>query len=123
VAGYTERDVAELRAFVKARSAARQQELAERKARALAVARHIAEMLRERYGCRVWLFGSLAGDGSFAEHSDLDLALAGLPEDADFWKLYGEVLLLAAPFDVDLVLLESVSPGMREHVLPRGVEL
>ncbi len=46
--GYTEWDVAELRAFVKARSAARQQELAERKTRALAVARHIAEMLRER---------------------------------------------------------------------------
>ena len=123
MAGYTERDVAELRAFLKARTAARQQELAERKARALAAARHIAEMLRERYGCRVWLFGSLAGNGTFIEHSDIDLALAGLPEDVDFWKLYAEVLRLAEPVGVDLVLLEVVSPEMREHILTRGVEL
>ncbi|MGQ9531233.1 MAG: nucleotidyltransferase family protein [Desulfotomaculales bacterium] len=123
MAGYTERDIAELRAFLRANDTARQRELAERKARALAVARHIAEMLRERYGCRVWLFGSLVGDGGFVEHPNVDLALAGLPEDVDFWKLYAEVLRLAEPVSVDLVLLEAVSPEKREHILTRGVEL
>ncbi|SHE84016.1 Predicted nucleotidyltransferase [Desulfofundulus australicus DSM 11792] len=120
---YSEHDAAELRSrFLKLRRQ-RERELAERKKAALAAAKRAAGVVRRHGGCRVWLFGSLAGGGRFDEHSDIDLAVAGLPREADFWRLYADVLAAAEPFSVDLVLMEAAGPELRENIRRHGVEI
>ncbi|MGB9661645.1 MAG: nucleotidyltransferase family protein [Moorellaceae bacterium] len=114
--GYSAKEVAELKAFLKKKREKREHELARRKAAALAAARRAAEVIH-RYGLRpVWLFGSLAGEGTFGEHSDIDLAIDKLPPQIDFWRLYSEVLAAAQPFNVDLVVLDAATPELKENV-------
>lgn len=120
---YTQRDLAELRLGILRRRAERRHSLIARKEAALVAAERAANLIRQRYNCRVWLFGSLAGAGKFDEHSDIDLAVESLPTQADFWRLYADVLAEATPFDVDLVILETASPKLREAVRRWGVEL
>lgn len=120
---YSEQDLAEMRAGLLKRREQRKKELAQRKELALAAAKRAAGVVRRHGGCRVWLFGSLVGGGRFDEHSDIDLAVAGLPREADFWRLYADVLAAAEPFSVDLVLMESAGPELRENIRRHGVEI
>jgi predicted nucleotidyltransferase len=79
----------------------------------------IAGELVKQYGVnRVYLFGSLV-QGDFVWDSDIDLAVEGLPEEL-FLKAYGLAEELATPVKVDLVLLETASPGLRECILREG---
>lgn len=115
--------MAELRAYLLKRRKEREQELAKRKEAALAAAQRAAGVVY-RYGpCRVWLFGSLAGDGTFGEHSDIDLAVEGLPPKIDFWRLYSEILATARPFDVDLIALDSAPPELKESIHRLSAEI
>lgn len=120
---YTEHDAAELRSHLLKLRRQRERELAERKKAALAAAQRAAEAIRRHHCCRVWLFGSLARGGRFDEHSDIDLAVEGLPREVDFWRLYAEVLAAAEPFSVDLVPVESARPELRENIYQYGIEL
>lgn len=120
---YSEHDAAELRSRLLKLRRQRERELAERKKAALAAARRAAEVIRRHHCCRAWLFGSLARGGRFDEHSDIDLAVEGLPREADFWRLYANVLAAAEPFSVDLVLMESARAELRENIRRYGVEL
>lgn len=67
---------------------------------------------------RVYLFGSLA-QGLFDLESDIDLAVEGMPEE-EYLKAYGIAENIAAPFKVDLVLLESARASLKECVLKEG---
>ena len=79
----------------------------------------IADLLVEKYDVsRVWLFGSLL-HGNFHFHSDIDLAVEGIPEE-NYLKAYGIVEDVAAPLRVDLVLLENALPSLRECILKEG---
>ncbi|MCL6448315.1 MAG: nucleotidyltransferase domain-containing protein [Armatimonadetes bacterium] len=94
-----------------------------RKARqARAKAGEIARQLACRYGAKkIYLFGSLA-TGEFDQDSDIDLAVAGLPEEHHL-KAYGLAEGVAQPFPVDLVLLESAVDSLKERVNKEGVVL
>ncbi|WP_207707578.1 nucleotidyltransferase family protein [Desulfofundulus thermobenzoicus] len=120
---YSEQDLAEMRAGLLKRREQRKKELAQRKELALAAAKRAAGVVRRYGGCQVWLFGSLAGGGRFDEHSDIDLAVAGLPREVDFWRLYADVLAAAEPFSVDLVFMEAAGPELRENIRRHGVEI
>lgn len=89
-----------------------------------------ARALRERWSMvqRVWLFGSVQEPGSFQRHSDLDLAVEGLPADA-----HGEALgvvegivdqALAAAGEsgiaIDVVRSEDLPPHWRERLHQRA---
>jgi predicted nucleotidyltransferase len=76
----------------------------------------------------VWLFGSAQEPGSFQRHSDLDLAVEGLPADAQ-----GEALgvvegivdgALAAAGEggiaIDVVRSEDLPPHWRERLRQRA---
>jgi predicted nucleotidyltransferase len=65
----------------------------------------------------------LARNGAFNEHSDIDLALEGLPVATNFWSLYADALALVEPFNLDLVLLESASPELQRKIRQEGVEI
>lgn len=84
--------IAELRAGIKRRQQLKKQAFARRKEQAREKARQAADLIRSRGGRRVFLFGSLARGKSFWEHSDIDLAVSGLPREVNFWQLYADVL-------------------------------
>jgi predicted nucleotidyltransferase len=88
------------------------------KAEALAAAQCYIAMLKERFGARrVIVFGSAAGQASWYEDSDLDLAVEGIrPEE--FFKASSAVgALMPSGLQVDLVDLGNVYPEMRARIL------
>jgi len=101
----------------------RKRDLAKRYQQAMERARAAAEHLKEQYGCRVFLFGSMLRKDRFMKHSDIDIAVLGLDSLINFWKLYSEVMDILAPFDFDLIELEKVDHEMRESILKEGIEL
>jgi len=87
---------------------------------ALAVLPALVGHLVSHYGVRrVWLFGSLE-EGGFHEHSDIDLAVAGLPPGSALFRAAAELDELAQPFVVDLVPIEEARAALRERVVRRG---
>ncbi len=97
-----------------------------------AAAAAAARALRERWPQleAVWLFGSAAAPDTFRRHSDLDLAVGGLPPEAQITAL-GVVerevdAALAAAGEagtaIDLVRIEDLDPHwqgrLRERALP-----
>ncbi|WP_052507318.1 nucleotidyltransferase family protein [Desulfonatronovibrio magnus] len=90
---------------------------------AMRLANHAAELLRKEYSAKkVILFGTLAMDTGFSEHSDIDLAAYGIP-DALFYRAAARVSGLSPEFTVDLVDPDSCRPSVRESILTRGIEL
>jgi predicted nucleotidyltransferase len=102
--------------------------LAERRRQLLVVAQEVAQALHRLWpGMVVRLFGSVGGAG-FHAGSDLDLAVEGLPSeaqlealalaecqaDATLAKLGGE------PVAVDLVRLETLPEPWRERIRRQG---
>jgi len=85
--------------------------------------RRAAGHLKKNYGCKVTLFGSLLREDRFMEHSDIDIAVSGLSDEVNFWKMYSEVMDILAPFDFDLVELEKIEPEVQDYILKGGVEL
>jgi len=67
----------------------------------IARAKEAARMLKEKYGAtRVVLFGSLAHQAWFDEHTDVDIAVV----DADeYWKAWGDVEKFFPGRRVDLI--------------------
>lgn len=107
-----------------AKLTARNQESAHiRKDEAMRLARQAAAILRDEYSAnRIILFGSLAMDAEFSEHSDIDLAAYGIP-DALFYRAVASITGLSPEFDVDLIDPDSCRPSVRKSILARGIEL
>jgi len=79
----------------------------------------IARTLVGDYGAkRVYAFGSLTREGRFGEHSDIDLAVEGLPPEL-YLRALGRVLR-KSPRPVDLIELEDCPAPLRERVLTEG---
>jgi len=89
-----------------------------REEQALEAAEACIRLLKERFGAkRVILFGSVAGQGTWHERSDIDLAVEGLAP-AEFFPAYSACReLLPRGLELDLVPLESAYPEMRARIL------
>jgi predicted nucleotidyltransferase len=80
-----------------------------------AVPRLVDRLLSEPGIGRVWLFGSLGGEGGLVhEESDIDLAVEGL--DAGQVDALLPELERIAGLPVDLVRYESASPALRARI-------
>jgi len=78
----------------------------------------IVEVLVQQFGAtQIILFGSLA-KGTFAEDSDIDLAVAGIPPHR-FFAALGVVNHLSRVW-IDLKPLEDLEPYFRQCVLATG---
>ncbi|OQW89598.1 MAG: DNA polymerase subunit beta [Thiotrichaceae bacterium IS1] len=78
----------------------------------------IVNMLVQQFGAtQIILFGSLA-KGTFAEDSDIDLAVAGIPPHR-FFAALGAVNHLSCVW-IDLKPLEDLEPYFRQCVLATG---
>jgi predicted nucleotidyltransferase len=88
---------------------------------ALDRAKTYAMILVEKFGAkRVVLFGSAIAPGRFNNHSDLDLAVEGLPASQYFAAL-GE-LIRTSPVAIDLVPIEDANALLKERI-EKGVVL
>ena len=97
--------------------------VAGRRERAWEVARRAAHILREEYGAgRVMAFGSLVRDKGFHLHSDVDLAVWGIPEEA-YCRAVARVLDIEPSISVDLVEIEESQPYLRRVIAEEGVIL
>ena len=102
-----------------------QRRLGERQARADARAERLRRLLprardvlvHEHGARRVWVFGSMAGDG-VTENSDVDLAIEGLDESRYFAALADLMALFGVP--VDLVRVESAAGSLKERISAEG---
>lgn len=97
-------------------------EMKQRQKKGLELAKKCANFLKEKYGVtKVVLFGSLLDYEQMTPHSDIDLAVWGLPEK-DHFKAVGFLLEIADNFSIDLVEIQHA----RSYILSainQGVEL
>jgi predicted nucleotidyltransferase len=97
-------------------------EMKQRQKKGLDVAKKCTNFLKEKYGVtKMILFGSLLNYEKMTPHSDIDLAVWGLPEK-DYFKAVRFLLEIADSFSIDLVEIKNVRP----YILPaidQGVEL
>ena len=83
----------------------------------------VATVLKERFGARrVVLFGSLAHEGWFGPHSDVDLAIEGLAS-AYYWEAWRVAEDGIGDRSVDLVEIETAKPSLRRAILTHGIEV
>jgi predicted nucleotidyltransferase len=79
--------------------------------------------LRENYQpARIIAFGSLVHSNSFGLHSDLDIAVEGIPW-LDYLHACNDVEALFPLFKVDLIDIELVSDLVRRRIEPEGQPL
>ena len=98
-------------------------EIASRRRRAMLAARKAAKLLKTEFGAKeVFLFGSLARRVGFTRWSDVDLASRGIPSDK-FLTAMDTVLYLSPEFKIDLVELETCSPGILKSIENEGKPL
>ncbi len=82
-----------------------------------------ADYLKNEYSVKkVLLFGSLVDNEFFHKHSDIDIAVDGLPEKF-YYKAIGEVMDLIGDFAIDIVDLNTCNPDFRKKIIRESVEL
>jgi uncharacterized protein len=78
-------------------------------------------------GCEVRVFGSRVvgwpGSRGVKPHSDVDLAVSGAPSDLALAELRADLEESDLPWRVDVCLLDSLPPPLRERVCARGAVL
>ncbi len=96
---------------------------AERRERALMLARRAANMLREQFGAeRIVVFGSLVHEGCFTPWSDVDIAAWGLrPEDT--FRALGAVQDLDADIELNLIDINACSTSLLAVIEAEGIDL
>ena len=104
-------------------AARRRRESATRLERAWVVARQIADFLREKYRpARIVTFGSIVHPEVFGLHSDIDIAVDGIPWP-DYLRAWNDVEEQFPEFKVDLIDIGVVSERMRERIEEEGEAL
>jgi predicted nucleotidyltransferase len=89
----------------------------------LARVRSVAAGLREQFGVeRVVLFGSLAHEAWFDEHSDVDIAVWGLPHHA-YWQAWRAAEEIITDRSVDLIQYEYAPRSLQQAIEHYGVQL
>lgn len=89
-------------------------EQATRDAKAIVAA--IAEQVNPR---RIYQWGSLLDRSRFSEISDIDLAVEGLREPAEFFRTLG-IAMDGTNLPVDVIELEKVPEDIAERIRSRG---
>jgi len=98
-------------------------QIAARRERAWEVARQIADFLRREYKpTRIVAFGSIVHPEMFGLHSDIDIAVDGIPWP-EYLRAWNAVEERWPEFKVDLIDVGIVSERMRQRINEQGKEL
>jgi predicted nucleotidyltransferase len=93
---------------------------ATRRQTAWADAQKISAYLRTQFGAtQVLVFGSLIDTGLFDGHSDIDIAVRGIPAP-QFFQAVTEIMSVSQTFSVDLIDLDTCSETLRQIILRDG---
>lgn len=76
---------------------------------------------KELPSCTVILYGSLARDGWFDQHSDIDLYVQNWSESIAYWKLLSSCQDAAFPLSVSVVTEREVLPALRQEIEREGL--
>ena len=80
----------------------------------------IVNLVIERYHpARIYQWGSLLDPRTFAEWSDIDIAVEGITSAEQFLALYREASEMTG-FELDLVQLENAHPAYAASIRERG---
>ncbi|HJW83857.1 MAG TPA: nucleotidyltransferase domain-containing protein [Anaerolineae bacterium] len=97
--------------------------IAARLQRAWAAAREIADFLRRKYQpARIVAFGSIVHPEVFGLHSDIDIAVEGIPWP-DYLRAWNDVEERVTEFKVDLIDVAVVGPELRQSIEEEGQPL
>jgi predicted nucleotidyltransferase len=103
------------------RSLVEETELEARFQHAWVLAKKAAERLHSDYKvAAVYLFGSLLHRDLFHPHSDIDLAIKGLPAH-DYYRAVGTLLALSDTLSFDLVLFEEAPYSLQVCIDQEGI--
>jgi len=110
-------------AYARQQAALRRRQAAARYQEAWHTARQIAEFLRREYQPdRIIVFGSLVHPEIFGLHSDIDIAVQGIPWP-DYLRAWNAIEELFPAFKVDLIDMAIVSDLMRRRIAEEGQQL
>ena len=113
-------DYQSARRYVRQKSTARARRNALLLERARADFERIVAMIRDKYDpARIYQWGSLLKEGEFSEISDIDIAVEGVANAADFFAMAGEAQDLTE-FPLDLVEIEKIEPLHAQSIRERG---
>lgn len=102
------------------RKAEHEAALESRRRKAFETATQIAIMLRRDFGVmEVYLPGTTAQTGEFHEHSDIDLAVKGLPA-REYFDAVAKSLSLGKEFSVDLLDFSRCRPELRSAIAKKA---
>lgn len=108
---------------VRRQAAIRRQQTAARLEQARKVAQQVAEFLhREYHPTRIIVFGSLLHPEIFGLHSDIDIAVEGIPWP-EYLRAWNAVERLFPDFEIDLIDVATVSERLRKRIEEQGQEL
>lgn len=115
--------LATYQATARQREAQRQKNNQLRREAAWLVAKQAAAALKKQFAAqRVIAYGSLVHGHWFHDHSDIDLAVSGITPET-FWAAWAALDSLAAGFEINLIALETSTPGLRAVIEREGVNL
>jgi len=84
------------------------------------IAQKASDFLKQEYGeVQTILFGSSTQRDRFHLHSDIDLAIEGLPPE-QFFQAVAHLQDLSSEFEIDLVQLENCSTSLRQLIIKEG---
>ena len=97
------------------------EKMKQRQKEGLKVAKQSADILKKQFSVtRVVLFGSLLNPETMSPHSDIDLAVWGLPE-TDLFRA-GAMIERGHQFTIDLVEAEKAKPHILKAIY-QGIEI
>jgi len=71
---------------------------------------------------RIYQWGSLRDRSKFREYSDIDIAVEGVNEPEQFFKIYGEAEKLT-DFPLDLLDINLIEPEFADIIKQKGVQV
>lgn len=104
--------------------------LRKKKQRQAVLARHYEQALRDfeaiksmiiecYHPSRIWQWGSLLDRAKFREYSDIDIAVEGIDEAEEFFKMFGDAERLTN-FPLDLIDINKIAPEFAALIKSKG---
>lgn len=116
--------IEKLRQAWKKRAIQKQEDMDKLRREAFLKANAAACHLKNKYNVNaVFLYGSLVWSEKFSQRSDIDLFIEGFSKKHNYWRMLVELGDITKPIEINVVLSENATPGLREKARNEGCQL
>jgi predicted nucleotidyltransferase len=113
-------DYQKAREFQEQKERTRRKQIERRLATAMSDADAIVKtIVRKYHPTRIYQWGSLVDTDLFAEYSDIDIAVEGIADAEEYFRLLGDVWKMT-DLPLDIVQLEKIEPEFRQQIVQYG---